>query len=445
MAGGLLLARRAAVADAPAPALPEAKQLPAWPLLGYWWSFPVGWVLGLGPFLLPAWSAVMAAHLVLRGRPRVPPAVVTWVLFLATVVVSGLMIDTAGRAAGWLIRLGTYGGATVAMLYVFNAGHRVLDDDRILRALVAFWVWVVVGGWLGVLFPEGGLSTPVGAIMPGSLMSNELVRDLVNPNFAEVQQPWGSPVAFARPAAPFPYSNGWGVNYALLTIFAAAAWTRLRGRPRALLGVAMAVSMVPAALTLNRGMVLSLGIALLYVAARAALRGRLRLLAAIVIGSGVLLVLANVLGLVDLLELRTTYSSSTLDRSLVYRETFVRTLESPLVGWGGPRPSRTLGISVGTQGHVWNVMFSHGFVGLALFLSFLWWSAWRTRGCVGVAAAAHVVLVVVSIAVTYYGFDGPQMLTALVAAGIAHRQVASSPPAAEVGGLGGPRLPAGRR
>lgn len=406
------------------------RDLPAWPFLGYYWTFPAGWALGLGPFLLPLWSAFMAAHIGLRRGLRVPAASVLWAAFLMTVLASGLMIDTVGRGAGWAMRVGTYVGATVAMVYVFNSRSSILSDRRVAAALVAFWVWIVLGGWLGVLFPNGSLSTPVGMIMPSALMSNELVRDLVNPNFAEVQEPWGSPVAFARPSAPLPYTNGWGTNYALLTVFTIAMWAKLRGRKRGLLTLAILLSLVPAALTLNRGMVLGLSIALVYVAVRFALRGRLALLLSVGIGVSFLVLLAELSGLRELLELRTTYSTSALGRSLIYQETFERTLDSPLLGWGGPRPSYVLGISVGTQGHLWNVMFSYGFLGLGFFLGFLWWSAWRTRHCSGFAFAAHVVLVVASVTVAFYGFDGPQMMTALVAAGLGYRQLAEPPSSA---------------
>jgi hypothetical protein len=121
--------------------------------------------------------------------------------------------------------------------------------------------------------------------------------------------------------------------------------------------------------------------------------------------------------------LRTTYSSTNFGRATVYRETFDRTLSSPLLGWGGPRPSRTLDISVGTQGHLWNVMFSHGFLALALFVTTLLWLTWRTRTCTGFGFAAHVTLVMVAVAITFYGFDGPQMLIALTAGALGTRQV----------------------
>jgi hypothetical protein len=369
----------------------------------------------------------MSALLAVRGRLRMPPALAVWMGFLTIVVMSAVMLDSGGRAFGWLYRVSVYAAATAAFLYVFNSDQRLLGDRRIVAALVALWTWVVIGGWLGVLLPEVTLATPVSAVLPKGLLANDLVRDLVVPGFAEVQKPWGAPVAFARPRAPFPYANGWGVNFALLTILTVALWVRSAGRQRLLLSIGLAASTVPAAMTLNRGMLLMLGLALLYVALRAALAGRVALLAGIATFLALALTGAWLSGIGKLVELRTAYSSTNSDRLALYAETLTRALESPMVGWGGPRPSFSLGVSVGTQGHVWNVMFSHGFVALALFVGFLVVSAWQTRRARGLAFAGHVVAVVAVPAVFFYGFDGPQTVVVLVAAALAYRQLDTMP------------------
>ena len=404
-----------------------ARRLPPWPLLGLFWTFPLSWVLGLGAFLSPLWGAVMAAYLILRRDVRFPAAMALWGLFLVIVLASGLMLDSPVRMLGSLFRFGNYAGATAAFLYVYNSAEDTLSDRRVAAAMVAFWMWVVLGGYLGVLVPHGSLTTPMERVMPGALLDNELVREWVHPSFAELQQPWGSPTAFARPSAPFAYTNGWGNNFAILMPFVVAMVGTSRGRHRLLLALALVASAVPAVATLNRGMFIALGVALAYTMLRLALRGRvgplLSLVVVIVVG-GTALVHA---GALERIQLRTTHSSTNLGRVTVYQETFDRTLSSPLLGWGGPRPSRTLNISVGTQGHVWNVMFSHGFVALAFFVVTLVWLAWRTRRCTQLGFAAHVTLVTVVVAITYYGFDGPQMLVALTAAALAMRQVDQGP------------------
>ncbi|MEH3032545.1 MAG: hypothetical protein PGN07_00530 [Aeromicrobium erythreum] len=75
------------------------------------------------------------------------------------------------------------------------------------------------------------------------------------------------------------------------------------------------------------------------------------------------------------------------------------------------------GLSVGTQGQLWAVLFSYGVVGLALFLAFLWGSAWLTaRGGDDVDVVLHAALLAVCVAIVTYGLDVVQLLsTGLVA------------------------------
>src|SRR5699024_65109 len=102
------------------------------------------------------------------------------------------------------------------------------------------------------------ITTPLSRVMPGGLLRNELVRELVMPRLAEVQDPWGAEEPFVRPAAPFPYTNSWGMAYALLTPLMMLVWTRMRSRGgRVLLALGMVVSVYPAAQTSNRGMLRS--------------------------------------------------------------------------------------------------------------------------------------------------------------------------------------------
>lgn len=398
------------------------RELPAWPLLGLFVGFPVLWLVGVGSFLAVVGAGVQATYLCARGAVRFPRSMLLWWLFVVVVILSGAMLDSGGRVLGLAFRLANYVGAGIALVYLYNASRERLSDERVALALTLFWVWIVLGGYLGVLLPEGSVTTLLARVTPGSLMSNELVRDWVISNFSEIQQPWGAPEPFARPSAPFAYTNAWGNNFALLMPFVVATASRLRGHRRILVGAAVLASAVPVMATLNRGMLIGLGIGAVYAVGRAALRGRPLALIGGVAGGAVVTAGFVALGLFERITQRTTYSSTTEDRASLYRETFERTLGSPVVGWGGPRPSYLQDISVGTQGHVWNVLFSHGFLGLALFMAFLCWMVWRTRGCTGVGAAAHVTLVMVAFMVVFYGFDGPQLLVAFVAAGIGMRQ-----------------------
>ena len=78
----------------------------------------------------------------------------------------------------------------------------------------------------------------IGLLLPEGITSNALVQNFFFPPLAEVQMPWGAPEPYNRPAAPFPYTNGWGSGFVLLTPLVLAYLTTVRFRARHLLIVA---------------------------------------------------------------------------------------------------------------------------------------------------------------------------------------------------------------
>ncbi|GGL56968.1 O-antigen ligase family protein [Planomonospora parontospora] len=409
----------------------SARPLPLWPLHVLFTGFPVLWVLGVGAFAAPIAAAPMAVAMWRSTqRVRIPRGFLVWMLFLVFLVASATQLDTAPRMVGFVFRLMNYLSATVVFLYVYNCSRRVLPVRRAAGFVAVFWIWVVIGGFLGVLFPEGSFSTPFEKVLPGAISSNEFVGDLVHPKFAEVQAPWGSPEVFERPSAPFAYTNAWGSHYALLLPFVLLyLLTSVKRWHRPMIALIAAASLVPAFATLNRGMFLAIGLGLLYAALRFALRGHVRWLVAVctllITGLGA----AYLSGLSEVISTRTEYSTTNTGRAAIYQEAFVRTLESPILGYGGPRPSLNLGISVGTQGHFWNLMFSFGFPALGLFCLWLWSMAWRTRAVPASMMWLHVVPVMASFMVFYYGLDGTQLVLIFMAGALGLRP----PDAPEIG------------
>jgi len=402
----------------------HSDRLPAWPVLVTFWGFPVMWLLGVT--VVPAavlTAAVMIAFLLHQGRVLVVPAVGVFAGLLLWILASSTMLDSGPRALGFLYRFIIIGFAFTALVYALNA-RRHLTLRAVVNALTFVWAFVVIGGNLGLLFPNSRLTTPMGLILPGSLTSNPYVRDLFFPPLAEVQHPWGSPLVFVRPSAPFPYANSWGSAVLILTPVAIAAFLMARSRwTRAAIAV-LGIALVPAALaTTNRAMFAALGLAVTYIALRLAVRGRaapaMCLTAA---GVAVTLFLLS-RGLIEQIATRQQFGKSSGGRLTLYAETIDRTMSSPLFGYGAPRPSNELGVSVGTQGYAWALMFSHGFVGLALFLLFLWGTTvitWPAAGDVHVVL--HSVLVVESAAVVVYGLDIIQMLSLVLVAALLLRQ-----------------------
>jgi hypothetical protein len=127
---------------------------------------------------------------------------------------------------------------------------------------------------------------------------------------------------------------------------------------------------------------------------------------------------------------RVQYSETNSGRIDIYTEAFERTLKSPLLGYGAPRPSLHLVISVGTQGQFWNLMFCYGFPGLAFFCFWLGLLAWRTRRAAPDPLLwLHVVPVVACTMILFYGLDQTELVVIFVAASLVFREMAAVPPA----------------
>jgi polysaccharide biosynthesis protein PslJ len=403
---------------------PELRrpELPAWPLGVLLIGYPVWWALGFSWLAVVGSALIMTALLVVRRTVELPPGSWLWGTFLLFATCAATEIDGGLRLAGFGVRLSNYVGSGVVLLYVYNA-RRALPIQRIFTYLLWYFAAVGAGGWLGVLFPHGSLPTVAQRLLPHSLQNNSLVSALIHPSFAEVQQPYGSPTAFVRPSAPFPYTNAWGCNVAILVPLLIAALITARSTARRVVIVAlMAFAAVPAAETLNRGMFIAIGVALVWAAIIYALRGRstpfVLLLAVGVAGFA----LASATGVLSTLNQRLQYSETNVGRLLIYREAWQGALQSPLFGNGAPKPSTTLDISVGTQGQLWNVMYSYGFVALAAFVGFFAYAAlrsWRVGGPAG--PWPHVTMVVTVLTFVYYGYDGVQLSVAMVGAAIALR------------------------
>lgn len=398
--------------------------LPAWPVLALLWGFPVFWLLGATVIAGIALTVVMLSYLAHYRATRLVPGVYAFAGFVLWVVPCALMIDSSDRMLGYLYRFSILAIVGTALIYTISAGRR-LSRRRIVDALTFVWLFTIAGGLLGLLSPETRLSTPVGLLLPESLTTNSYVRDLFFPPLAEVQQPFGSPVDFVRPSAPFPYANSWGVAIVLLTPVAVACFLQARSRVTRVVIVVGLAAMVPSALaTSNRGMFAGLVLAAVYVVVRLAIRNRAAPVLSIavlgVIGAAVLV--GN--GLLTQIQTRQQYGDSSGTRFSLYQETFQRTLQSPLLGYGAPRPSASEPfISAGTQGYVWMLMFSFGFVGLAFFLTFLWGTTLRTWRAPGdVDLVLHSVLVVASVIIAVYGLDVMQLLSIMLVAAVLLRR-----------------------
>lgn len=396
--------------------------------------FPLWWVLGFAEMAWIPLAACMVVLMVRRGGIRVPRGFAVWLLFIVLMCASVIGIDTSGRLIGFVYRALLYAAITVVFVYVCNA-RETLTLRYMLGVFTVFWLWAVLGGFAGIVAPEFSFRTPLGYVLPQGLQANELIGEMVVRRLTQYN-PDSWLALDPRPSAPFLYTNGWGNVYSLTLPMVVAYLTMIpRGRRFWMLMLAVPLSLIPAFLTLNRGMFIGLAVAAVYLFVRFVLAGRLRAVA--LLGAiGVLAAIAAIaLDIGSRLTDRVETSSSTEDRANLYEETFVRTLQSPLFGYGAPRPSFTEGApSAGTQGHLWMVMFSHGFPALICFVGALVWMFFATaRGASTAMLVLHTVQLVIIVEIFFYGVLPNGLILTFPAAALAMRELARrplSPPAA---------------
>jgi hypothetical protein len=402
----------------------EARDLPVWPLWVLFAGFPVLWLLGLAGFAPQLAAIPMFATLATTRRVRLPRGFGIWILFLIWTLASAVEVDGGSRLLGFAFRASEYLSAAVIFVYVYNSSRRALP----LRKLAVIMTWllasVVVGGYLGLIAPYHVLDTPLARVMPQSLLNNSLVGNLIKPPFAETLNSQYVHLA-PRPAAPFPYTNDWGVNFALLVPFVMAlvlSTTKLR--VRGLLVGLLVLGAIPALLTLNRGMLLGLAVGAVYVAIRFALRGHLRGLIAVGLGGLVALGLVAGLHINQRIANRTDTSDTNQTRTSLYVATFDATRQSPLLGYGSPRPSTVeVGApSLGSQGQLWMVMYSSGFPGLLFFVGGLGFLIVRTRRTQDPASMwVHAATVMALSMIPFYRLESLELAIVMAAAAIVMR------------------------
>jgi polysaccharide biosynthesis protein PslJ len=172
-------------------------------------------------------------------------------------------------------------------------------------------------------------------------------------------------------------------------------------------------------------MFLAIGISMLYVGARLALRRNVRgiamLVGVIVIGV-VALQFFPVQGKVEA-RLSGDANSNT-DRLSLYVDALELIPDSPVFGFGGPQPSFDPALApVGTQGQVWLLLVSHGPIATLCFVMFFLLAFWRIRRRVdpmGIACAT--VVLVGTIELAYYGVVPNGLPLMLIAAAVGLRE-----------------------
>jgi hypothetical protein len=403
-------------------------------ILGY----PIWWALGLGVLIFLVVAPLMALALWRQHRRSdpvlLPPGFVLWLVFLGLVVVSvaALGADPAGTVAGTaesrvvavVFRFGQYVALTVLLLYAGN--RHGLTNAQFVRLLAWLFVLTVAGGLLGTFAGTFEFSSPVEMLLPKHVRSMGFVQSLVHPSAAQVMELIGDPKP--RPAAPWGYTNTWGNNFCLLVGFFVVAYLGPSGRQRAkrsgargqaagsrrhrrwlAVGCLIAAT-VPVVYSLNRGLWIGLGVVVCYVALRLAQRGSFAALGAVIVAAVVLGIAVAVTPLGDVVSARLDNGKSNGVRMYLTERAVTGVVESPLIGFGstrttvGGRNSIAVGESsdcercgnftIGGNGQLWQLLFAHGLLGTATYLSFFLYGLWRFRhdhSAIGIAASAAIV------------------------------------------------------
>ncbi|TIC81534.1 hypothetical protein E8D34_17790 [Nocardioides sp. GY 10113] len=434
-----------------------ATSLPVWPVAAYFGLTPLWWALGLLDMVLMPLAVAMGALLAARGNVRVPRGFALWLLFLVWMGCSIVMVDTPNHMVAFLYRAGIYVGATVLFLYVYNlSGQNV--GRRVAGILTIHWLSVVAGGLAGIALLGSVVRTPtfyvLQAVSPG-LVNVDFINHMVVRRFAQYNPDSYLGVA-GRPSAPFLYANNWGNVYSLLlpVVIAYMLTLNRRGERRDrvvfwTLAVTIAISVVPASFTMNRGMLIGLGLAALYVSVRMAMRGNL-LAVVVILGAAAIggLAFQHLAG--DRLETRLE-GSGTETRGSLYQQSLDAVPESPIFGYGVPIASDNPDAPpVGTQGQFWMVLVSHGPVAIAAFISFFllaWFRSRRLWDPVGLVTSTLCLVACVELGfygVVPYGLPIMMTIAALALRGCTrpaiHRAPEEDPP--ERFGPAAPALPA---
>jgi hypothetical protein len=378
---------------------------PGWPLAALLCLYPLWWAVGIGEFSFVLVAVPIGVDLWRRRPLRLPPAFGWWLLYLLWSVLSLVMLpmtapgtaagSVGGRAISIITNLVDLASVTLLLLYVGNLSLAELPQRRLLKWMSWLFVATVLGGVLGMIAPTFQFTSPVEALLPHSLTSNAYAASFVHPAAAQVQSNVLDQTT-GRPAAPWGYTNFWGNNISLLLVWF-CVYERQRARVRTLwLVAAVAVALVTIVYSLNRGVWLGVVLSIGYVVWHLTRRGDARALLASGIAIIVVVLAFFVTPLHSVVDQRAHHGQSNDVRAFLDKAAVSGGLRSPVLGWGGTRkavgsaqsiaigPSPQCpscgGISIGSTGQLWSVVFEQGVVGLILYLGYFVMTLWRQRG-----------------------------------------------------------------
>jgi hypothetical protein len=403
-------------------------------------GYPLWRLLGANLFIVPLMTIPMALELYRRRSLRMPAGFYVWAMLIVVGLLSVIMINETppggippapgiGRYLAWGLRIMDFIAGGVVLLYVGNLTERELPAKRVINMLGTLFVTFTIGGILGMVLANTSVLTPVGRILPHSMLSNGFLKTLVTLQFAQNQAVIGD--VLPRPDFPLNYTNTWGECLALLLPwFIIAVWQGRRTVPRRLAaGAILVIAIIPTIYSLNRGMWIGLGLGLGYYLYWLARHGKgvqvASMLAAIVVLGGLL----AASGLVDVVNSRIDHPKSNDGRANINAAAIVAAESSPIIGYGGmtgvigSARGITIGptascpecgnLTIGGDGQMWQLLITMGFAGPILYVLFylrFWWKYRRDPSPAAVAGAINVIMMLMFMTV-YTALELPLIIT----------------------------------
>lgn len=380
-------------------------------------GFPLWWAFGLGELIWPIFGVLMAISLLQSRSIAIPRYASMWVIFVAVVVASGLMLEDELDIFSWGIRLAQYISVGLIIPYVLT-NRRTTPAQFLVGSMTVLFMASVAGGYIGLLVGEFTFRSPMTFILPGGIQANSFVHDVINPGFADIERFLGT-YAVTRPKAPFTYTNGWGAAMGVLFPFALIDGFTGFGVPKPIARFGLAAAVVPIALSLNQGLWISLVAGAGYAAMRAAGRGDGRGVLQLVFAAMIVAIIIAATPLGDAFGGDLQNPDATDDRATLYIATLREVPKSPVIGFGGPRQVTDNGPPAGTHGQLWIVLFSHGVAGALSYFGFLGAMLWQTRRYrTPVGMWCHTVVLLSFIQAPFYGAVPQQLGIVMVAAAV---------------------------
>jgi hypothetical protein len=391
-----------------------------WPIAVLTVGMPVLFAFGLQGL---AWVLPFLAFgfgLLARPDARIPKGAGWLILVVGWTLLSGLQVRGAGSIMLFAYRWSLFAGTLGCLLWLANLPEHLLPNERVERWLAVGWIWLMLFGVVAVVAPFD-LKSPVQYLL-GPLGRAPFIDDISRWRMAEIQKVLN--IRLPRPSAPFSKTNGWGAAAGLLIPFFIKVWlVQARPRKRVLGVVFLLIGLVPMSFSVNRGMLVSVAVALVYLAIRRAMNGHIRPLLVLVIGAITIFVVLVATGATTVISDRLAVADdSNATRGNVYVLAYQGSLESPFIGHGAPRkvPNSTLP-PIGTHGLVWYLMYVHGWPALIFFMIWLGVEVVRSARIRGPDDWwPHLCLVIAAIQVVFYGLL-PQIVYIGIAAGLARR------------------------